>query len=77
MQQTFTVIKIDNDILWTDYDIYYLTDLIDKADKNKLFKLKAHEVRGKNVYSKEYYTFINLNRIAVITTVDYIGEAEQ
>lgn len=66
---TYTLIKVGDEVFFTDYDIYYLADVIDNADKNKLLKLKAHRIKDNKISSEKFIAFINVNKIIVISTV--------
>lgn len=65
----YTLIKVGDEFLFTDYDIYYLADVIDNADKNKLLKLKAHRIKDNKISNEKFIVFINVNKIIVISTV--------
>lgn len=65
----FTVVKVYDELLYTDYDIYYLADIIDNADKNKLLKLKAHRIKGNRILKDKFDIFINVKSIIAVTTM--------
>lgn len=66
---SYTVVKVADEFLYTDYDIYYLADVIDNADKDKLLRLKAHMIKRNKILKDKFDVFVNVKKIIGIATV--------